>query len=89
MGGRRPVLSHGLTVAFLAIGAAVLTAAACRWLIRQRMLAERGTAYVIEEQTIGWQPEEKDSPSEAGSMPTCSAAGPARPGLAVSSSGPC
>jgi hypothetical protein len=50
-----------LTVVFLVIGAGALTLAARRWLIRQRMLAERGTAYVVEEEAIGWQPEEKDS----------------------------
>jgi hypothetical protein len=50
-----------LTVAFLAAGAVIVGVAARRWFVRQRMLDERGTAYVIEEQAIHWRHEEKRS----------------------------
>jgi len=50
-----------LTVAFLALGVLSLGLAGRRWLIRQRMLGQRGTAYVVDEQAIYWLPEEKKS----------------------------
>jgi hypothetical protein len=50
-----------LTVAFFVAGAVALGAAARRWLTRQRMLGERGTAYVIDEQADWWLHEEKTS----------------------------
>jgi hypothetical protein len=50
-----------LTVGFGAAGAALLIVAAWRWRRRGAMLDDRGTAYVIEEQAIGWQHEEKAS----------------------------
>jgi hypothetical protein len=48
-----------LTVAFLVLGALALTGAARRWYSWQRVRADRGTAYVIEEEAISWRHEEK------------------------------
>jgi hypothetical protein len=48
-----------LTVAFLVLGVLALTGAARRWYLWQRVRAERGTAYVIEEEAIAWRHEEK------------------------------
>ena len=48
-----------LTLVFLGAGAGVLGLAARRWLAHIRRLAERGTAYIIEEQAIHWLYEEK------------------------------
>ena len=53
------VWTDWLTLVFLAAGAAVLVVAARRWLAHMRKLAERGTAYIIEEQAIHWLHEEK------------------------------
>jgi hypothetical protein len=50
-----------LTVVFAVAGLAALVAAAWRWHRRGVVLAERGTAYVIEEQAITWRHEEKAS----------------------------
>ena len=50
-----------LTVVFAVAGLAALIAAAWRWYERGVLLAERGTAYVIEEQAITWRHEEKTS----------------------------
>lgn len=50
-----------LTVVFAVAGLVALTGAAWRWRRREMMLAERGTAYVIEEKAITWRHEEKES----------------------------
>jgi hypothetical protein len=59
-GGGQPWTSW-LTVGFFLLGSAVLLLAVRRWLVRMRVLGERGTAYVIEEQAIHWRHEEKTS----------------------------
>jgi hypothetical protein len=59
VGGRRPGLTSWLTVVFLVLGALALTWAARRWYLWQRVRADRGTAYVIEEEAIAWRHEEK------------------------------
>lgn len=48
-----------LSVSFLILGALALGLAARRWSHGQKIRAERGTAYVIEEQAIAWRHEEK------------------------------
>ena len=48
-----------LSVAFLVLGAATFALAARRWYVGQKIRADRGTAYVIEEQAIAWRHEEK------------------------------
>ena len=48
-----------LSVVFLILGAATFTLAARRWYVGQKIRADRGTAYVIEEQAIVWRHEEK------------------------------
>ena len=53
------VWTDWLTLVFLTAGAAILVVAAGRWLTHMRKLAERGTAYIIEEQAIHWLHEEK------------------------------
>jgi hypothetical protein len=50
-----------LTVVFGAVGAGLLVWAAVRWRRLGTLLEDRGTAYVIEEQQIAWQHEEKAS----------------------------
>jgi hypothetical protein len=48
-----------LTVAFGVLGLTTLAWAARRWYRWQKIRAERGTAYVIEEEAIAWRHEEK------------------------------
>jgi hypothetical protein len=48
-----------LTLVFLVAGVAALAAAARRWLTHMRRLAQRGTAYIIDEQAIHWLYEER------------------------------
>lgn len=48
-----------LSLAFLVLGVTTLVMAARRWQWGQKVRAERGTAYVIEEQAIAWRHEEK------------------------------
>ena len=48
-----------LTFAFLVLGATALIWAARRWYLGQKIRADRGTAYVIEEEAIAWRHEEK------------------------------
>jgi hypothetical protein len=50
-----------LTVVFGVVGAGLLVWAAVRWRRLGTLLEDRGTAYVIEEQQIAWQHEEKAS----------------------------
>jgi hypothetical protein len=49
------------SVACLAAGAGLLVGGAWRWRRRGRILAERGTAYVIDEAAVPWLHEEKQS----------------------------
>ena len=48
-----------LSVVFLLLGAGTFAWAARRWYVGQKVRADRGTAYVIEEQAIAWRHEEK------------------------------
>jgi hypothetical protein len=48
-----------LSVAFLVLGAVTFALAARRWYTGQKVRADRGTAYVLEEQAIAWRHEEK------------------------------
>ena len=48
-----------LSVVFVVLGAVTFVLAARRWHEGQKARAERGTAYVIEEQAIAWRHEEK------------------------------
>ncbi len=63
MGGVRPWRTWALrlTAGFGAAGIALLAGAAWRWRRRGLMLAERGTAYVIDEEAATWRHEEKES----------------------------
>ena len=58
-GGGGQAWTTWLSVAFLVLGAAFLTQAARQWYWGQKVRAERGTAYVIEEQAIAWRHEDK------------------------------
>jgi hypothetical protein len=58
-GGGGQAWTTWLGMGFLVLGAAFLTQAARRWYWGQKVRAERGTAYVIEEQAIAWRHEEK------------------------------
>jgi hypothetical protein len=49
------------SLGFLASGAVTLAAGTLRWRKRGLILAERGTAYVIDEVAVPWQHEEKES----------------------------
>jgi hypothetical protein len=57
-GGGQPWTAW-LTAVFFVLGAAALTWAARRWYLGQKVRADRGTAYVIEEEAIAWRHEEK------------------------------
>jgi hypothetical protein len=57
-GGGQPWTAW-LTAVFFVLGAAALTWAARRWYLGQKIRADRGTAYVIEEEAIAWRHEEK------------------------------
>lgn len=48
-----------LSAVFFALGAITSTLAVRRWYVRQKVRADRGTAYVIEEQAIAWRHEDR------------------------------
>lgn len=58
-GGGGQVWTTWLSVVFLLLGVVTFVLAARRWSRGQKVRAERGTAYVIEEQAIAWRHEEK------------------------------
>lgn len=58
-GGTGTALTNGWGVTFLVLGALAFAWAARRWVTGQRIRADRGTAYVIEEVAIAWVHEEK------------------------------